>query len=316
LSALDVELDKKNRVLLVDIASYLKEEKERVDNRLGEIIASWRDGDGGMPELCRAMAYSLTAGGKRLRPILAVSCFRACSGEGDAVYGAGSALELIHTYSLIHDDLPVMDDDDFRRGLPTCHRKFGERRAVFAGLGLLLKAFEVLDKSAASLGLDKSRRAETAASVAAAVGGGGVIGGQVVDLESENRKIDEKTLEYIHSHKTGALITVSCTLGARLAGAGGEVLEALNVYGKKIGLAFQIVDDLLDEQGDFKEMGKGVGMDKARGKATFPALYGIEESRRLAARAVGEAKEVLAGSLLAKDPVLPAIAEFIISRRT
>ena len=300
----------------MDIASYLKEAKAKVDSHLEEIIASWKDSDGGMPELCRAMAYSLTAGGKRLRPILTVSCFRACAGNGEDVYRAGCALELIHTYSLIHDDLPVMDDDDFRHGLPTCHRKFGERRAVLAGLELLLKAFEVLESSAASLGLDRSRRAEAVASVAAAVGGGGVIGGQVVDLESENRKIDEKTLEYIHSHKTGALITVSCTLGAMLAGGGNEALEALDVYGKKIGLAFQIVDDLLDEQGDFKEMGKGVGMDKARGKATFPALYGIEESRRLAARAVGEAKETLAGSTLAKDQVLPAIAEFIISRRT
>ncbi len=299
----------------MDIAAYLKEQKSEVDSCLSEIIDSWKGPNGEMPDLCRAMAYSLRAGGKRLRPILTVSCFRACSGDGHQVYRAGCALELLHTYTLIHDDLPVMDDDDFRRGVPTCHRKFGDRRAAFAGVGLLLKAFEVLESSVAALGLDREARARAVASVAEAIGGGGVIGGQVVDLESEKKPIDDRTLEYIHSHKTGALIRVSCTLGARLARGGKDFVEALAAYGEKIGYAFQIVDDLLDEEGDSKEMGKGVGMDRARGKATFPARFGVPQSRRLAARAVEEAKEALAGSPLAKDAVLPAIAGFILSRR-
>jgi geranylgeranyl diphosphate synthase type II len=299
----------------MDIAAYLKEQKSRIDRHLSEIIDSWKGSNGELPEVCQAMAYSLTAGGKRLRPILTVSCFHACSGEGEAVYRAGCALELIHTYTLIHDDLPIMDDDDFRRGLPTCHRKFGDRRAAFAGVGLLLKAFELLENSAADLGLDRDRRAEALTSVAAAAGGGGVIGGQVVDLESENRQIDDRTLEYIHSHKTGALISVSCTLGARLARAGEEMITALADYGGNIGYAFQIVDDLLNEEGDFQEVGKGVGTDRARGKATFPAHFGPQESRRLAARAVEASKQALSGSALAEDPVLPAIAGFILSRR-
>ncbi len=299
----------------MNIAAYLKEQQSRIDRHLCEIIDSWKGPNGELPEVYQAMAYSLIAGGKRLRPILTVSCFRACSGEGEAVYKAGCALELLHTYTLIHDDLPIMDDDDFRRGLPTCHRKFGERRAAFAGVGLLLKAFEVLESSTADLGLDRHCRAEAVASVAAAAGGGGVIGGQVVDLESENRQIDDRTLEYIHLHKTGVLIRVSCTLGARLALAGEEMLTALAAYGENIGYAFQIVDDLLNEEGDFQEVGKGVGTDRTRGKATFPARFGVQESRRLAARAVETAKEALSGSALAEDPVLPAIAEFILSRR-
>jgi len=303
-------------ILKVDIAAYLKEQKSEVDRHLTEIIASWKGADGELPDLYRAMAYSLTAGGKRLRPILTISCFRACSGQGEAAYRAGCALELLHTYTLIHDDLPIMDDDDFRRGLLTCHRKFGERRAAFAGVGLLLKAFEVLERSASDLGLDRARSAEAVASVAGAIGGGGVVGGQVVDLESEKKPIDESTLEYIHSHKTGALIRVSCTLGAKLAGAGRELQDTLAAYGGNIGYAFQIVDDLLNEEGDFSEVGKGVGTDKARGKATFPAFYGVEESRRLAVRAVEAAKEALAGSALSEDAVLPAIAEFILERRS
>ncbi|MBN2290380.1 MAG: polyprenyl synthetase family protein, partial [Candidatus Glassbacteria bacterium] len=196
-----------------------------------------------------------------------------------------------------------------------CHREFGECRAMLAGAGLLLEAFELLESSAARLGLDPGEREETVASVAAAVGGGGVVGGQVVDLESEKKQVDGRTLEYIHSHKTGALIRVSCTLGARLARADRRTLEALAAYGEKIGYAFQIVDDLLDELGDSRDLGKEVGMDKARGKATFPAVYGVSESRRLAALAVEGAKEALAGSALEKDPVLAGIAGFILARQ-
>lgn len=299
----------------MDISAYLKAEKDKVDRVLAALV-SLRGDRVRSKGLYGAMSYSLAAGGKRLRPILALSGFRACGGaESEPLYRAACALELIHTYTLIHDDLPVMDDDDFRRGLPTCHRRFGVRRAVLAGSGLLALAFGVLDRAVAELGLRRSLRGRAVAEVARAVGGGGVIGGQVVDLESEGRATDRATLDYIHTHKTGALIRVSCTLGGMLAGAEGDRLDALALYGEKIGLAFQIVDDLLDVEGDFEAIGKTVGADQARGKATFPAIHGLEQSRLMASRAVGEAQEALAGAGIDRDGLLRALARFILDRR-
>jgi len=295
----------------LDIQAYLKNEKTRVDRVLKELVPADTD------SLHEAMAYSLAAGGKRLRPVLALSAYRACGGpeESDSLYRAACALELIHTYTLIHDDLPVMDNDDFRRGLPTCHRRFGERSATLAGSGLLLLAFGVLSRESAALGLSAASRARAVTEVAAAVGGGGVIGGQVVDLESERRAVDRATLDYIHTHKTGALIRVSCTLGGHLAGAEDKSLDALSAYGEGIGLAFQIVDDLLDIEGDFTVLGKTVGADQARGKATFPAIYGLEASRRMAAEAVESACAVLGPAGLDREGTLQALARFILSRK-
>lgn len=294
----------------MDIREYLRNEKDRIDRVLAELAPPGQSG------LHEAMAYSLAAGGKRLRPILAVSAFRACGGvESNGLYRAVCALELIHTYTLIHDDLPVMDNDDFRRGLPTCHRRFGERRAVLAGSGLLLLAFEVLARSATGMGLESEIVSRAVASVAEAVGGGGVIGGQVVDLESEGHKVDRDTLGYIHTHKTGALIRVSCTLGALLARADRDRLAALAAYGEDIGLAFQIVDDLLDIEGDFALLGKTTGADQARGKATFPVLYGLEESRRMAAESVERACGVLKAADAGRDGILSALAGFILDRK-
>ena len=261
------------------------------------------------------MTYSLKAGGKRLRPILAVTTYRCCGGTLEAIYRGACALELLHTYTLIHDDLPAMDDDDYRRGLPTCHRQYGVRRALFAGVALLAAAFTELSRAARELALDEERSARALASVAQALGGGGVIGGQLVDLESENKKVDPETLDYIHSHKTGALLRVSCTLGALLAGAGRESLEALAAYGENIGLAFQIVDDLLDVEGDMAELGKTVGSDQARGKATFPSVYGSEKSRRLASQAVEQAKAAVKSAGIDRDGKLAGLADFILSRR-
>ncbi len=297
----------------MEIKPYLKAEKERIDTVLERMLPS-------APEqsLAAAFVYSLRAGGKRLRPILALTCGRACGVPADheAFYRAACALELIHTYTLIHDDLPVMDNDDFRRGLPTCHRQFGVRRAVLAGVALHLEAFAQLDRAAAELGLSARERAELIAELARAAGGGGVVGGQVVDLESEGCPLNECTLRYIHRHKTGALIRVSCTLGGRLARAGEPERAALAAYGEEIGLAFQIIDDLLDVEGDFAVVGKGVGTDQARGKLTFPALYGIEHSRRLAAEAVGRARAALERAGLDRQGLLAAIAGFILSRKS
>jgi geranylgeranyl diphosphate synthase type II len=300
----------------LDIRAYLREEKEAVDRHLAGIIAGWPAAGSAGYDLARAMAYSLNAGGKRLRPILTITAFRVCEGESEQVYPAACALEMIHTYTLIHDDLPAMDNDDFRRGLPTCHRKFGVNRAINAGVGLLLAAFEELSRSASSLGLTTREKEDVVLSVAEAVGGGGVAGGQVVDLESEHKKVDRQTLHYIHTHKTGALIRVSCTLGGRLARAHGTKLEALARYGEKIGLAFQIVDDLLDIEGDAEKLGKQVGADQARGKATFPSVFGLEESRRLAARAVEQAKLELGRAKFNQDSPLGPIADLILSRKS
>ena len=300
----------------MDIRAYLREEKEAVDRHLADIVASWPAAGSAGHRLAEAMAYSLNAGGKRLRPILTLTAYRACGGQGEQVYSGACALEMIHTYTLIHDDLPAMDNDDFRRGLPTCHRNFGVRRAVHAGLGLLLAAFEELSRSAEALGLTEREKEDVVLSVAGAAGGGGVVGGQMVDLESEHKKVDRQTLHYIHSHKTGALIRVSCTLGGRLARADGTKLEALARYGEKTGLAFQIVDDLLDVEGDTEKLGKQVGADQARGKATFPSVFGLEQSRRLAARAVEEAKEELKRAKLLQASPLGPIADFILSRKS
>ena len=298
----------------MDIKAYLKEEKEKIDRQLARMISERFGSAEDENPLAEPMAYSLNAGGKRLRPILVVTSFRACSGRGEDVYPAACAIECIHTYTLIHDDLPVMDDDDFRRGLPTCHRRFGVRKAMLAGVGLLLAAFKELGKSAELLGLSARERKELISAVAAMVVGGGGIGGQVMDLESERKEISDETLHYIHSHKTGALFRVSCELGGRLARADKPELEALATYGEKIGFAFQIVDDLLDIEGDFAQLGKDVGSDQARGKATFPRRFGVEESRLLARRAVEEAKDALQRQDLDKDRLLACLADFILER--
>ncbi len=298
----------------MDLKAHLAEQKNIVDSRIKKLSKSWRKSSGRDGSIATAMEYSLTAGGKRIRPILAMSSYRGCGGTDERAWRAAVALELIHTYTLIHDDLPSMDDDDFRRGMPTCHRKYGVRTATLAGSSMLLAAFEELAACCRELKLGDIISAVAMASVASSVGGGGVIGGQVVDLESERREIGRETLHYIHSHKTAALLRVSCTLGGVLAGAGRDKLKALAAYGEDIGLAFQIVDDLLDVEGDSAQLGKTAGADQARGKATFPSLYGLEESRRLAAGAVDRSCTVLSKHGLDPDGVLAALARYILKR--
>ena len=299
----------------MDLKAYLAGKKQETDNRLRALAQAWHGGPVAT-ELASAMEYSLNAGGKRLRPALAMASYSACGGQDQGAWRGAVALEMIHTYTLIHDDLPSMDDDDFRRGLPTCHRKFGVRTATLAGSALLQEAFTELAACCAELELDDRCAGEVIADVAEAVGGGGVIGGQLVDLESENRKIQRHTLHYIHSHKTAALLRTSCTLGGRLAGADDEKLEALASYGDELGLAFQIVDDLLDVEGDSAQLGKTAGADQARGKATFPALYGLKESHILAEQTVERACERLRGTWLDPDGVLAALARFVLERKS
>ncbi len=238
-----------------------------------------------------AMRYSLFAGGKRIRPILCIAAAEAVSGAPNGVEAAACALELVHTYSLIHDDLPALDNDDYRRGRLTCHKVYGEAMAILAGDALLTLAFRTLaelDSLPAEVRLRMIHELSRAAGTV-----DGMIGGQVADLEAEGKPGDEQQLAYIHRAKTSALIRASVLIGAIHAGATPAQFEALSCYGEHIGMAFQIVDDILDVVGTSGELGKTAGKDAAREKATFPALYGIEASREHAAAHLAEALKAL-----------------------
>ncbi len=256
------------------------------------------------------MSYSLSAGGKRLRPILVLLSCEACGGEMEAALPAACAIEMVHTYSLIHDDLPAMDDDDLRRGIPTSHIKFGEANAILAGDALLTRAFEIL----ASQIKVKSCAAECCVDLANAAGAVGMVGGQVADLESEHREHSTlEELEAIHRRKTGRLICSALTMGARIGGADAVILERLERYGTCIGLAFQITDDLLDLTGDKEKMGKGVRKDAEHGKLTYPSLIGVDESRRRAQNLIDEACLSIA-PLGSHGQRLEELAHFILER--
>jgi geranylgeranyl diphosphate synthase type II len=262
--------------------------------------------------LHRAMRYSLFAGGKRLRPVLVLATGEALGARSEDLFPAACAIEMIHTYSLVHDDLPAMDDDDLRRGRPTCHRAFGEAIAILAGDALLTQAFCVLASHTQSL--DPVRQVRVIREIAAAAGSvDALIGGQVADIESEGRPTDEATLEYIHRSKTGAMIRASVVSGAIIAGASDDQLERLGSYGERIGLAFQIADDILDVTSTSEQLGKTPGKDQAALKATYPAIHGIEKSGRRMRELVEEAIESLSG-LRAQTGVLEALARFIIAR--
>lgn len=293
------------------IEQYLSAKKKQVDDWLQKYFAASSDSSdraapGGLAALHEAMTYSLNAGGKRIRPILALAACEAVGGKTEAALPAACALECIHTFSLIHDDLPAMDNDDLRRGVPTNHKIFGEGMAILAGDGLLAAAFEILSEC---------KNVEVLRDIAAATGPEGMIGGQVFDLKAEGKKLEEKDLEKIHRYKTGRLIQVSVTSGAKIGGANPAQLEALKKYGEKIGLAFQIADDLLNVEGDARQTGKGVGSDQAHQKATYPKILGLEASRQKARRLYDEASSALADFGSRADP-LRQIARFIVNRQS
>jgi geranylgeranyl diphosphate synthase type II len=292
------------------LAAVMAERRRQVD----EALERWLPPQGDHPPVIHeAMRYSVFAGGKRLRPILTLLACEAVGGNAEDAMPAASALEMIHTYSLIHDDLPAMDDDDYRRGRQTCHRVYGEAIAILAGDALLTHAFRVL----ADLGptrLLPEWRLRVIAEIAEAAGSFGMVGGQVVDILSEGHEIDRPTLLYLHNHKTGALIRASVRAGAVAGGATEEQLQALTRYGERVGLAFQIVDDILDIEGASEEMGKTAGSDLRRKKATYPAVLGLEESRRDAARLLDEARDALR-PLGEKGATLAALADFVGRRR-
>lgn len=292
-----------------ELEEYLSEQVQTVDRILDE----WVPAENVEPaSIHRAMRYSLFAGGKRIRPILAMASACAICDSAEGVENAAATLELIHTYSLIHDDLPALDNDDLRRGRPTCHRVFGEAIAILAGDALLTLAFEVLSRVKQVSADRKIRLIEELSRAAGTVGG--MIGGQVNDLEGEGKTPTALLLESIHRAKTGALLRCSVRIGAIYAGATEQELAALSDYGEHIGLAFQIIDDVLDVEESSEALGKTAGKDEAQRKITFPAVYGLERSRamaeeeRLAAHSALRSFDDGAGSLR-------QIADFIVRRK-
>jgi geranylgeranyl diphosphate synthase type II len=294
----------------MDIKAYLARKKDIIDKTLEKLVPSAKTFP---PVIHEAMRYSLFAGGKRVRPVLAIAAAEAVGATTADLLPVAGALELIHTYSLIHDDLPAMDDDDLRRGRPTCHKAYGEAIAILAGDGLLTMAFEVLSDPRRMKSIQARTLVSINREIAVASGVFGMVGGQVVDIQSENKEIDFPTLEYIHTHKTGALIRASVRVGALYAKAGKRQFAALTRYGEMVGLAFQIVDDILDLTGKQEELGKDIGSDLEKGKKTFPSFLGLEESRRRAEEVVGEALDALKGFDRKADP-LRELAKYIINR--
>ena len=277
-------------------------------NKYIPIINRWLDKllppEDAVPQtIHRAMRYSIFAGGKRLRPTMAIRAFHWVGGKSRMIFPASCALEMIHTYSLIHDDLPAMDNDDFRRGEPTCHKIFGEAIAILAGDALHALAFEILGKT---------KNPKLIGEVAEAIGTSGLVGGQVVDIEMEGKDIDEETVMFIHLNKTAALFITSVRLGAILGKASQKELEALTKYAQSIGLAFQITDDVLDIKGDRESLGKDIGSDLDLDKATYPRAVGVERSMKIAAELVENAKS----SLLQKydNKMFMALGDFILER--
>lgn len=291
-----------------DLKSYLQSMCERIETTLDQLVPQKTQYPG---VLYDAMRYSLFAGGKRLRPVLALATVEALGGDVEAALPVASTLEMIHTYSLIHDDLPAMDDDDLRRGKPTNHIVYGEAVAVLAGDGLLTQAFQVLGT------IDARGREDVMLKIvgelATASGSVGMVAGQVADMENEGKQANAETLAFIHAHKTGALLTASVRIGAIYARATEAQLQALTTYAQRIGLAFQIVDDILDVVGEAEKLGKAVGADAAHSKLTYPVLYGLDESREKVRRLTDEAHQALQAVDLQSER-LHQIADWLVQR--
>jgi geranylgeranyl diphosphate synthase type II len=295
----------------MELKAYLEQKRERVEAALAHVFPK---PGGPAGDVVKAMRYSLFAGGKRLRPILCMAGAEAVGGEGQDVMPVACALELIHTYSLIHDDLPAMDDDDLRRGKPTSHKVFGEAVAILAGDGLLTEAFRQMT----SMKLPKEVPAEALLRVirivAEASGYEGMVGGQVTDIQSQGKAVERRVVEFIHAHKTGALIAASVTSGAILADGTAAEVKAIRRYGESIGLAFQVADDILDVEGDSAKMGKSAGGDARKKKVTYPSVFGLVRSREVQKELVDQAIRFLKTFDHKADP-LRQIASYIIERK-
>ncbi len=293
-----------------DIRCYMESLRPEIDAALDGVLQS---GDALPPNLHAAMRHSVFAGGKRLRPLLAIAGCEACGSAAEVALPAACAVELIHTYSLIHDDLPAFDDEELRRGQPTCHTVFGEAVAILAGDALQALAFEILAQAAVSRGAATSWSA-AGVEMARAAGSVGMCGGQTLDIEAAGAALELSDLRQLHAHKTGALLTAAVVSGGIVGGADDAAVAALRTYGDALGLAFQVVDDLLDVEGTAAELGKKPGGDAAREQPTFPALIGVAGSRAEAARlrdVAIAAVEVLDSS---RSAPLVALAEYIVSR--
>jgi geranylgeranyl diphosphate synthase type II len=316
----------------VTLAAYLDARRQAVDAALLRLLAAPPDSPALIVD---AMRYSLMAGGKRLRPLLALASEETVSGRDEHEWTpaaslalpAACAIEMIHTYSLVHDDLPAMDNDDLRRGRPTSHVMYGEGMAILAGDGLQADAFRLMAREPESTDLHiAARKLRTLLAVAEAAGSAGMVGGQAIDLSAEPGRprgqagtsigpLDATTLADMHARKTGALIRAAVVAGATMAGAEPPTVEALDRYGREIGLAFQIVDDVLDVEGASADLGKTLGKDAASGKPTYVALYGLDESHRLAAGCLSRAGDALADAGFS-DSRLAGIARWVVERRT
>ncbi len=294
-----------------DVKTYLKLRKTWVNEALTGIFSARK-----APEpLFEAMRYSLMAGGKRIRPILMMAAYEIFRENGRDILPFACAMEMVHTYSLIHDDLPAMDDDDLRRGMPTCHKVYGDAMAILAGDGLLTEAFHLISDDARAGGWPADARLAALRELAAGAGVDGMVGGQAMDILSEHKEVGIETVRFIHARKTAALIRAAVRMGALLGNAPDNDLTALTRYGEAIGTAFQIVDDVLDVEGDTELLGKAAGADDKLEKATYPHVAGLAESKREAARLIKQAKEVL-GPFGEKAEPLKGIAELILERNT
>ncbi|MFZ0613603.1 MAG: polyprenyl synthetase family protein [Desulfobacterales bacterium] len=294
-----------------DLKVHLKPKRDQVNDLLGRLLPP---ADGG--RIAAAMRYCVMAGGKRLRPVLCLAAAEAVGGRSDDALMTAAALELIHTYSLVHDDLPAMDDDALRRGKPTCHTAFDEATAILAGDALLTLAFQLLAAPEGVAGVAADRRLQVIDVVADAAGHAGMIGGQMADIAAEGggNRIGLPELEQLHLMKTGALIAAAIASGAILGGGTMEQIRQLHRYAQNIGLAFQITDDILNIEGDPVLLGKAVGTDREKKKSTYPALLGLEKSKALAAEKVTAALETLKNFDKMADP-LRAIATYVITRK-
>ena len=295
--------------MMFDLQEYLQTKSAVVNGALEKIIDEFHQGD----TIHDAMRYSLLAGGKRIRPILCLAATEAAHGNPADALTAACAMEMIHTYSLIHDDLPAMDDDQVRRGKPTCHIAFDEATAILAGDALLTLAFEILASASSNNGLKADQWLRVIRIIANAAGSRGMIRGQMLDISAEGHRLVAEDLKAMHALKTGALIEAALHCGALIAGADKVQLRFLNVYARNIGLAFQVADDILNVEGDPLKMGKAVGTDKIHEKSTYPALLGLVASKQFAQQLVRQALQALETFDNKAEP-LRALATYTIER--
>ena len=292
------------------IERYLDEKKSCVENTLKELMP---EPSGLAADVIKAMNYTLFSGGKRIRPILCIAGAEAVHGDADNLVRFACAFEFIHSYSLIHDDLPIVDNDDFRRGRPTNHKVFGEAMALLAGDGLLTMAFNIIARFGIETGIRNTEMLRVIDMIGYASGYQGMVGGQAVDISYEGKDPDPAVVNFIHTHKTGALIAASVTTGAILGGGNEDEINSLNQYGQNIGLAFQIADDILNVEGEKNIIGKEVGSDASRGKITYPYVFGIEESKKIQRGLIDRAINEIAGFSNSAWP-LRDLARYIIER--